>query len=188
MSWKERVKNLGEWSEREGLAGEARRAAAQEERDRSEKERKQAISEYMPRVREVCEEFARAIGVKTEVRVETYNPYDIPYVDVFAPEREPFTKGSIRVTIFGGPISDPGSQVRVETKLCTDWLFEKCRNQDISKASQGYGLRGVVTENRERYSSACYVIPLCDFTEDKLAAVLEEFCRHGMVREARWRP
>ena len=180
MNWKERAKSLGDWSERERSAEQARRAVEKEEAARSIEERKQAISAYMPRVREVCEEFACEIGVEAQVHMETA----FPYVSICAPMIEPLIKGSIKVTVTGGPIRDPSSRILVTTACCTDWLFEKCRDKDSQKTLRGYCLHGWRTTGYIPVSEASYVIPLCDFTEDELAAVLEEFCRHGMIRGA----
>jgi len=184
MSWKERAKDLGDWVEGRATAEEERRAAEHEKWERVRKEAEQAVSEYGPRVRDVCEEFARELGARLEV--PDIGSHQVEFrIEVRG--SLVLQSGHIDVSVRRGPNSDPSPRVMVKTWVCTDSLAEKClRGKSSEEVSQGYCFFLKEIEY-SKVREAAYVMPVHGFTEDKLAAVLEEFCKHGFDLKAKLR-
>ena len=185
MNWKEKAKEVGDWLRRKESEQAIEEKTRKDEAERLLKEEEQTIAKFGPLIKKVCEEFACEIGGK----LVHYSPSKFEIVDPHCPlrpgekipEKELFEGGYIAVQIISTFV--PVGYILVDTMFCTDSLFAKCKHKRTHETLAGYCCYTTGNEY-SGFFQAAYRIPLHDLNEDRLATVLEEFCKDAMNPKA----
>lgn len=175
MSWKERAEKLKNWLKQEESNRLIDRREEMKKLKEKRKERKLLYKEYGRRIKNVCKPFARSI--KGKLWPSSWDTTNGNYIAMYG--EGPPKRFEIR-----GPKNKFGLRRHIEVRIdvyneCvvvwthrfTDSLSQKC--EDLLDYSMYISPGG--TENAVYYS-----IPFYIFTEDKLAAVIEEFLKEAL--------
>ena len=195
MDWKEIAKRLKPWVIQQESKQAIKEREYKKKIEHHQKECKRVVTMLAPQVKKVCKEFARSIGgsfSKHNRLASAFSNYGHGqyYLTSHMFGIHKSGHGSVVVSIYflNDYHSDPDFYVMAKIADCTDSLFVKCEEAGfVSQIQTGYCIMKENAPSSDEYYVAAYKIPYASFTVEKLATVLEEFCKDIMSPEATMR-
>ena len=200
MDWKEIAKRLKPWVKQQESKQAIKEREYKKKIEHHQKECKRIVTMLAPQVKKVCKEFARSIGgwFSKDNRLASvfsnygYGRYYLPS-HMFGIHKSGHGSVVVRIYFLNDYHSDPDFYVMANIANCTDSLFVKCEEAGfVSQIQIGYCIMKESTSSGygklpSEYYVAAYKIPYDGFTVEKLATVLEEFCKDIISPEAKMR-
>lgn len=195
MDWKEIAKRLKPWVKQQEYKQEIKEIEYKKKIEHHQKECKRIVTMLAPQVKKVCKEFARNIGGSFSKDNQLASAFSNHGPGRYYLKSHMFGihksgHGSVVVSIYflNDYHSDPDFYVMANIADCTDSLFLKCEEAGfVSQIQTGYCIMKEKDSSSDEYYVAAYKIPYASFAVEKLATVLEEFCKDIMSPEATMR-